>query len=185
MPILCHFRKHFLIKSGKDVIYSDRTMHWFENVRLIREPWSLDNKEYIAMDNAINIQQEDELFGEDWLESYLTNTIVGEEYEKLDVQDVTSPQKYLNIAQQCELETVLEKYTKLFDGTLGVYLHKKFHIEVEENAQPKHSQPYAVPNIHLEPLKEELKHLVRIVMLSKTGASEWASPTFIIPKKDG
>ena len=43
------------------------------------------------------------------------------------------------IAQQYELETVLEGQTKLFDGTLGVYLHKKFHIEVEGNEQAKHS----------------------------------------------
>ena len=104
-------------------------------------------------------------------------------YGKLDVQDVTSQQKYLTIAQQHELETVLEKYTKLFDCTLGVYPHRKFHIEVEENAQPKHSRPYTVQNIHLEIFLEKLKHLVKIGVLSETGTSKWASSTFIIPKR--
>ena len=78
---------------------------------------------------------------------------------------------------------MLEKYIKLFDGTLRLYPRQKVHIEVEEGAVPKHSRPYSVPTIHLETFKSELKHLVQIGVLSKTDASEWASPTFIIPKK--
>jgi hypothetical protein len=32
---------------------------------------------------------------------------------------------------------------------------------------------------------EELLHLVKVDILSPQGASEWASPTFITPQKDG
>ena len=96
-------------------------MHWFENVRPMREPWSLDNKEYVAMTDSISIQNKEELFGKDWLESCLTDTILDAKYEKVDVRDVSSQQKHLTKSQQLELEAVLEKYTKLFDGTLGVY----------------------------------------------------------------
>ena len=39
----------FLTKTGIDINYSTGTMHWFENVRPMREPWKLDNKEYQAM----------------------------------------------------------------------------------------------------------------------------------------
>jgi hypothetical protein len=50
-------------------------------------------------------------------------------------------------------------------------------------AVPKHLRPYAIPVIHLEAFKRELIHLVKIGVLSPQGASEWASPTFIAPKK--
>ena len=71
-------------------------MHWFENVRPMREPWNLDNSEYNAMASAYDIQHDDELIGEDWLDSYLTNTILDAKYEKVDVHDVATNQKTSN-----------------------------------------------------------------------------------------
>jgi hypothetical protein len=52
-------------------------------------------------------------------------------------------------------------------------------------AAPKHLRPYPTPVINLEAFKRELIHLVKIGVLSPQGASEWASPIFIIPQKDG
>ncbi len=146
-------------------------MHWFENVRPMREPWTLDDKEYQAMAAAYDIQHDDEFVGEDWLDSFLTNTILDAKYEKVDVHDVATKQKHLTLKQQQELERVLHKYSKLFGGTLGVYPHKKFSIEVKEDATPKHSRPYVVPQVHLEAFKKELDHLVKIGVLSQAGTS--------------
>ncbi len=83
-----------------------------------------------------------------------------------------------------DLKQVLQEHTKLFDGTLGVYPHRKFHIDLVPGAIAKHARPYPVPVIHLADFKKELLHLVEIGVLSPQCASEWASPTFITPKKD-
>jgi hypothetical protein len=73
----------------------------------------------------------------------------------------------------------------MFNGTLGVNPHKKVHIDIDPNAKLVHSRPYPVPQIHLKTFKKEVNHLVRIGVLAAQQESEWASPSFIIPKKDG
>jgi hypothetical protein len=80
---------------------------------------------------------------------------------------------------------VLQKNNKTFNGTLDAYPHKKVHIDIDPNAKPVHSRPYPVPQIHLKTFKKELNPLVKIGVLAAQQESEWASPSFINPKKDG
>ena len=75
----------------------------------------------------------------------LTTTILDATYNKVDLDKVTNDQKHLNKKQQRELKKVLIKFKKLFDRTLGVYPHRKVHIELLADAVSKHVQPYAVP----------------------------------------
>ena len=44
---------------------------------------------------TFDIQSDDKLIGEDWLDSYLTNTILDAKYEKVDVHDVAKTQTHL------------------------------------------------------------------------------------------
>ena len=45
----------------------------------------------------------------------------------------------------------------MFYGTLGVYPHRKVHIELLADAVSKHIQPYAVPQVNLEAFRKELR----------------------------
>ena len=59
------------------------------------------------------------------------------------------------------------------------------HLEVKKGAISKHHTPFPVPKIHEITLKKELRKLCKLGVLRKCSASTWASPTFIIPKKNG
>ncbi len=79
--------------------------------------------------------------------------ILDAKYEKVHIDDVVDQLNHLNDQQKTDIKQVLGNFTKLFDGTLGVYPHRKFHIDLEPGAKPKHAQPYPVPVIHLETFK--------------------------------
>ncbi len=111
--------------------------------------------------------------------------ILDAKYEKVEVDEVLNHLTHLNLQQKEDLKQVLQEHTRLFDRTLGVYPHRKFHIDFIPGAVAKHARPYPVPAIHLATFKKELLHLVEIGVLSPQGASEWASPTFITPKNEG
>jgi hypothetical protein len=106
-------------------------------------------------------------------------------YEKTDVAEVTKRLTYQNVHQKADLLLVLQENKKMFNGTLGIHPHKKVHIDIDPNAKPVHSRPYPVPQIHLKTFKTKLDNLVRIGVLAPQQESEWASPSFITPKKDG
>ena len=92
---------------------------------------------------------------------------------------------HLKDDQKEDLKIILNKYKKLFDGTIVVYPHKTFHIDIDPEEVSVHSRLYPVPHINLDTFKTELQHLVQLGVLVPLGCSEWASPSFIIPKKYG
>jgi hypothetical protein len=75
-----------------------------------------------------------------------------QKYEKVDVDEVINQLNHLNTEQKEDLRNVLMEHTKLFDGTLSVYPHRKFHMDMVPGAIAKHARPYPVPAIHLSAL---------------------------------
>ena len=57
-------------------------------------------------------------------------------------------------------------------------------LELKKDAKPFHSRPFQVPKIYVETLKKEIERLVELGILEPVYESKWASPAFIIPKKD-
>ncbi len=61
------FSTDFLSKTGIDIKYSSGIMEWFDNELPMRNPHHLDNKEYLAMAEILEVQREvEQLLGVDW-----------------------------------------------------------------------------------------------------------------------
>ncbi len=76
------------------------------------------------MEDMFHIQVEDKIFGEDWLECFATE-ILDAKYEKRDVAKVGKVLTHLNAHQKTDLLQVPQENNKMFNGTLGVYPHRK------------------------------------------------------------
>jgi hypothetical protein len=79
---------------------------------------------------------------------------------------------------------LLFDFEKLFDGTLGDWNRPPVSIEMKEGAKPYHGRPHPIAQIHKATLLKEINRLEGIGVLKRQSSSQWASPTFIIPKKD-
>ncbi len=162
---------NFLSKTRIKLNYSEGNMEWFDCSIPLFPPGGLDSKEFDAMEDMFHIQVEDEIFSEDWLECFATE-ILDARYEKTDVAEVVKGLAHLNAHQKAALLWVLQENDNMFNGTLGVYPHKKVHIDIDPNAKPVYSRPYPVPWIHLKTFKKELNHLVKIGVLAAQQESE-------------
>jgi len=82
------------------------------------------------------------------------------------------------------LLSLLLDYESPFDGTLVDWNRPPVSIKLKDGAKPYHGRPYPIPQIHKATLMKEINKRVGIGVLKRQTSSEWASPTFIIPKKD-
>jgi hypothetical protein len=98
---------------------------------------------------------------------------------------VADQRSHLTESQRADLATLLAKFPQLFSGMLGLYPHRKVHLNVDLDAKPVYTRPYSVAHNHRELFRQELDRLVGEGVVDPCGATDWASPTFITPKKDG
>ena len=111
--------------------------------------------------------------------------ILDTKYEKADLQSVVNANcTHLSLQDQNKSLELLTEYEELFVGTLGDWNTEPVFFELKEGTKPYHGRPFPVPKSHKETTMKELNRLCELGMLEFQPASEWASPSFIIPKKD-
>jgi len=111
--------------------------------------------------------------------------ILDAKYEKADLPKVVQDNcAHLSQNQQRDLLKLLQDFEELFDGTLGDWQTEPVSLQLKPGAKPYHGKPFPIPRVHKDTLKKEVERLVEIGVLKRQPTSEWASPTFIIPKKN-
>ena len=112
------------------------------------------------------------------------SNILDAKYEAANLKNIVKNTPILSQEDKAELYNVLKKYEVLFDGQLGRWKGNPHIIHLKDKATPYHGKPYKIPQVYEATLKLEVERLVKLGVLKKVNHSKWASPCFIIPKKD-
>ena len=108
-----------------------------------------------------------------------------EVYKQIRLNSIIMNLDYLKGKHKNSLLELLQKYEKMFDGTLGKYTGSDSTIELQEDAKPYYAKPFPILEVHEATLKKEVNRLIKIGILKKINNSQWAATTFIIPKNNG
>ena len=110
--------------------------------------------------------------------------ILDAKYEKADLQAVIKNNcTHLTLEDQRILLDLLKEFEELFDGTLGDWNTKPVSFELKEGAKPYQGRAFPIPQVHKDTIKKEVNRLVELGVLTWQPSSEWASPSFIQPKR--
>ena len=111
--------------------------------------------------------------------------ILDAKYEKADLQAIVKNNcSHLNSNEQKLLLELLTEFEPLFDGTLGAWKTTPVSFQLKEGATPYHGRAFPIPRVHKETIMKEIKRLCELGVLEWQPTSEWAAPSFIIPKKN-
>lgn len=159
--------RDLLTALGMDIRFSDNLIYWDEAELPFRDTDSGLESFHIPEPNLVR------------------EVPMDNDYEQADLDEVAESQTQLTEDQQDLLKTTLQSHESLFDGTLGKWNMEPYEFELKPGAQPYHARAFPVPHRYMETLKKEVYRLCKVGVLKKVNRSEWAAPTFIIPKKDG
>ena len=126
--------------------------------------------------------EDKDAFCEVYAELFEAMEILNQAYKKVTPRECANDQHHMSNEERIKFQAILEHYKVLFDGELGCYPHKNFHLKLKKDAVPDHKKPYPVPYKRLDLFGQKLKNLVKEGVLKPCGVKNWASPTFIIPK---
>lgn len=109
--------------------------------------------------------------------------IAESKYEPADLNRVVRSCTNLTRQEQSSLFKVLKEFESMFDGKLGEWKMEPISIKLKKDAKPVHARAYTIPKIYENTVKNEIEQFLKRGILRKVNRSEWASPTFIVPKK--
>ena len=157
-----------------NIQFSDNSIHW-DTSYCPMKPIECTIEESYHINESSSVQEATDRM----------QRILDAKYEPADLDAIIKSYNHLNIDKQRKLYDLLHKYKGLFDGTLGKWRDEKYKIDLKESATPYHARAYPVPRAYENTLRLEVDRLCKAGVLRKINRSEWAAPTFVIPKKDG
>ena len=93
-------------------------------------------------------------------------------------------QGHLKTKEKNLLEVFLGGFEDLFLGKVGNHKGMDVEFELEEGTKPFYARPYNIPVSLLDSTKEAIQEMIQNGVLKQIHEdTEWAAPTFCVPKK--
>ena len=165
--------RDILTEHGMSIDFNKGIMTWNQTIAPLKSPDST-----VSEANVIDSPHVEDA-------TTRIKNILDAKYEPANLDEIVSNCKHLTREEHKKLRKLLEEYVELFDGSLGQWKDTYYDIELQPGAQPYHARAFPIPRIHEKALRLEVERLIKEGVLKKINRSEWAAPTFIIPKKDG
>ena len=165
--------RDLLSEHGICIDFNSGYMHWNQTIAPLKSTDATISESHVVdsshVEDATNRMKE----------------ILDAKYEPADLDKVVESCTNLTKDEKKSLRTLLGKYEDIFDGKLGKWKDTYYDIELKPGVSPYHARAFPIPKIHERALRVEVDCLIKEGVLKEINRSEWAAPTFIIPKKDG
>ncbi|XP_065219751.1 uncharacterized protein K02A2.6-like [Planococcus citri] len=171
--IFCSLGGNLSTLQPTNDVFKDYTGHVFHPIGVAHVPVKYNDKSTKLTLHVIN-ENLPALLGRDGmreLEIYLSNI------HSVQRSDLPTP-----VAQR--LEALLEKYSCVFEPTIGEIKDHVESLHFKPDAEPKFLKARPVPIALRSKIEDELDRLVANGVLEKVETSEWASPIVPVVKKN-
>ena len=111
------------------------------------KPFESTSKTHFSISDSTRVSSETERI----------KRILDAKYEKANLSQIFREAIHLETCEQDKLYKVLNKYEILFDGTLGKWEGKPYHIDLRDNVTPFHAKPFSIPKMYEHTLKWKWK----------------------------
>jgi len=105
-------------------------------------------------------------------------------YKPIDINQVTDRQTHLSPDECKQLQQVLLDFSDLFRGTCGKNNGDPVSLELVPGSTPFYGKPFLINKAYKHVTKDKIQQLQGLGLLTLVTSSQWAAPTFIIPKKN-
>ena len=166
--------RDILDELGFQIDFGSRTITWDEVSVPMKNIDSEFNDHYYGEDSGAVADELERI-----------KRILDAKYEQAKPTDIVEQCNHLTPDEKNKLLKLLEEFADLFDGSLGKWKGELYDIELKPDAKPYHARAFPIPKVHERTLRMEVDRLCEQGVLRQLNDSEWAAPTFIIPKKDG
>lgn len=176
-------RTDLMGKLGIDINFSEKTITW-DGITIPLK----DNGVYRKRNNVRHADQAVTQGREPAIsqQKERSSKILDADYSAVDIKKTVDKMTHISPILRKQLNQSLKKFPTLFSVGLGKLNGvPKVYLETHDKAIPFHGKPYPIMKKYEKMTAKEIRRLCKIGVLQKVNNLEWASPTFIQPKKTG